>query len=162
MPTNIAFIPYDHYAVIGDLYYLPAGLTLTIGDVVEFTTDPPTLFQPSTGEDFKYLVRRGCENYTTLDDLSGTGPDDAIGLSFNRIVVADLERLVAVVLHGFAVARACSLATINANEPFKCCSSGQITRLNRVGLTALEVANYKMGKAVTQVPANLLGVVFLQ
>ncbi|MHC1591793.1 MAG: hypothetical protein ACXQS8_06890 [Candidatus Helarchaeales archaeon] len=162
MPSNYAELRYQHQAIISDLYVLAEGETLEIGDVVEFTTDPPTKVRLSGGDQYCYEVRRGCQNWDIEDSLSGTGADDAIGISFTKIREDSINRMVSVIVHGFALVRACSLADISANERIKCCSIGQVTRLARTGLTALEASHYCLGKAITDIPAGQVGVAFIQ
>jgi len=155
---NWNFIRYDHSVLVGDLYILQEGQTINIGDVVEFTSDPPTIVQ-SGADPAMYEVRRGCatsEVYT----LTGTGPDDAIGFSRSTIHANSRDRVVTVLLHGFGLATACSVGDIQPNTPVKCCSIGQVQDLNRAGLTALEVANYKLAKSITLIPVERLGVIF--
>jgi len=162
LPRNWAALRYsNHSALVSDLYILARGETLWIGDVVEFTTDPPRVIRSTAGEQYCYEVRRGCINYALQDSLTGTGADDAIGLAFNRVLADAENRYVSVIVHGFSLARACDLVDIGANEPIKCCSIGQVTRLVRAGLTVLEAATYRLGKAITEIPAGELGIVFI-
>ncbi|MHA1277351.1 MAG: hypothetical protein ACTSQ8_09190 [Candidatus Helarchaeota archaeon] len=161
MPSNWAELRYDHNVIISDLYVLAEGESLDIGDVVEFTTDPPTKVRMASGDQYCYEVRRGCRNYDLEDTLVGTGADDAIGISFSRIKSDSIDRMVAIIIHGPALVRACSLEDINPNDRVKCCSDGQVTRLARTGLTALEASHYNLGKAITAIPAGLVGTIFV-
>jgi len=150
---------YDHSAIIEDKYLLESGAAIGVGDVVEFTSEPPTMVRGSVGEQWCYEVRRGCENSEVLV-LGGTGPDDAIGFSFSRILATSINRYVSTIVHGFALARACAAGDIVANEPVKCCSIGEIQTLNRTGLTAIEVANFILARAIDNISAGRIGLVF--
>jgi len=159
MAINWAFLRYDHSVIISDLYWLKDGESLAISEVVEVTCDPATVVQPSPGEGAMYEVRRGCVSFD-IYTLTNTGPDDVVGFSFSTIGASDKERNVSVLKHGFGLATACSLGDIQPETPIKCCSIGQVQDLNRPGLTILEVANFKIAKSVTLIPANRQGVIF--
>lgn len=153
-----SFERYNHSVVVSDLYVLKEEETLNIGDVVEFTADPPVMVQP-LGQPARYEVRRGCVN-PDVYELTNTGPDDAIGFSASVITATDSERGVAVLLHGFGIATACDLGDIRPNTPLKCCSIGQVQDLNHDALTAMEVANFKLAKSITDIYIGRPGVIF--